>query len=1118
MPAPDVHHRLLWLAFLSAWTLTGWAAPAAAEEVWTSAPPRLAFTPLRVGDGAESSISVFLQDAEGFLWIGGDRGLRRYDGYTLVGATDHGLVDLDAVVGGAVMPEPLATASIVALAMDDQGRLWVATGDEVQRREADGTWAAVWPPDGETATATAATTDAPADLDRRRITAMLLDAAGTLWVGSRRGLDELSPNGGLVRHRAVEETAAETAGSAQPTIDGSALRSDEEAACRLLDEQITALHEDSQGTLWVGSAGGLHRLDRVRSCFQSFRHDPSNGRSLASDHVTALLEDSQGTLWVGTAEGGLDRMLGADGQFFHLAADPEDDLALPDPHVLALFEDSQRQLWVGTTSGLSRLQTSTGRFDRYGNPRSSAHGLPDGGVRAIYEDGAGTLWVGSEEGIASLPALRRYLRHYARAGHGTAPDLRQTRAVYEDVNRRLWLGTEEEGLVIVDRQKRQSRRLWLGEIGPGTSPLAVTAIVGNGRGEIWLGTGGAGVWWRHPDHRRGEEESLRLLPHGGRFPEFDRAVVRDLAMENDDLWIATEGLGLFRFDQGRRRLESWRQGSETGAGLASDQLVSVLVDSAGDVWAGSLDAGVDLLRRNATEGPEIEHFGSLLESRFGRHALRVHDLHEDSNGRLWLATGGGLVQLAPDRQAMTFETRLGSRAVYSVVTDGDGQLWISTEGSLWRLPSFSQEPVAGGPEAIERFTVEHGVQGERFTPGAVFRSTSDDELVFAGEDGINVFSPKVVVLARPAPRVVLSRIAVEGQERMLARGALEIALDSEERALQVEVAALDFVRPEANRYAFFLEGEDRGWIETGRERRIRYNALRPGDYTLHIAAAHADGVWNREALRLDVQVEPKLRQRPAFQLVMGTVGALAVALLVLIWDRGRNRRQVRLRELEIEGKQRQLGAQEDERARLAREIHEGPLRLVTSVLGSLDSDEEAHRDGGQTAADRLRRAAVDLRQISSRLHSPVLGRFGLAAAIRERLDRLRQAKPRLEIQLDLADDGQRLSEAVRLALFRIFEQAVDNAVKHGKAGWIRISFELSTSGCRLRVIDDGRGFRVPMKWVQLLRGKYQGLLDMVERAESVGGRCYIRSILRRGTEVRVVTPLEASGRPRRRRR
>ena len=1129
----------VWIVLVALWGLAGagFQDASAASQEWVAAPPHLNFTPLEldaVGDPSPMDLGVvhaFLQDESGYLWLGSHRGLRRYDGY---GLHDDGLaLDPDTL-------RQLQEGAIVALASEPGGRLWVATADGLVVGVGGGAEAQVHTteeatPDGGTA--------------RRPVTTLLLDSQGILWVGTEGGLDEIAPNGRRRRHRSQDlwnavAPARDVADDAvdegdEGSEDGASLDPEEpdadsapgsesvdvvdSDACRLADEHITALLEDSQGALWIGTQGGLHRFDRVRSCFESFRHDDGLERSLGSDHVTVLLEDSQGTLWVGTADAGLDRMVGADGNFFHLRHDGSDPLTVPHDHITAVFEDSQHQLWVGTVAGLSQLDPSTGRFDRYIGLGARSHGLPVGAVRSLYEDGAGTLWLGTDGGVASLPALRRYFRHYLEAGFETDLDLRETLSIYEDFHRRLWVGTARQGLFIIDRQRRRTHR-FRQPAADGLQSMAVPAITGDGQGTIWLGTAGAGVWWRHPESRVAEEDKLERLPHGGRFPEIDRAEVTSLDLQGEDLWIGTRHQGLFRFDASRRRLELWRHdGSEApdaldvaAAGetvidgvLSSDHVTAVLADSRGDVWIGTADAGFDRWRTAIEGEARFEHHGITARRLYGRHTSTVNDFYEDGWGKVWVATEGGLLWFDNPSQEIRLERRLGTRAIKALVDDMDGNLWVSDAVGLWRIPLNPDDEENGGdPLPAERFTVRHGLLGQPYAPGAVFRGPGAEELFFGGEGGINLFEPQLIVLERPAPPVVLTDVSVEGQHRDVPQDAWEVRLDSEERELTIEVAALDFVRPQDNQYAFFLEGEDRGWVETGRQRRIRYNRLKPGDYTLYVAAAHADGVWNREAIQLDVKVAPKLRQRASFQIAAASVVALGGALLVLIWERARHRRQVRLRELEIEGKQRQLGAQEDQRSSLAREIHEGPLTAIPSVMTQLESKPSLDPDEMRAGAESLREAIHQLRDISSSLHSPVLGRFGLAAAIRERLARLGRERPRLEIQLDLAADGQQLSEPVRLVLYRIFEQALSNALRHGDPSWIRIVLELSATGCRLRLIDDGRGFRVPLKWMQLLRGKYQGLLDMVERAESVGGECLIRSIPGRGTEVRVVAPFQ----------
>lgn len=1095
----SIYGPILRVAFCG-WVMAALGAvPMTAEVVeWVTAPPHLRFTPLTVdGESTVLGVRAFHQDREGFLWLGGGRGLRRYDGYSLHDAADG--------------KGEHRVAGLVTMAVDGDGRLWVATaeGDVLGYDDTTETWAPH--PAMGAAMPTAGSSS-------RQVTSFLWDASGLFWIGTSDGLDMWSPGAGVRRHGVPAMASEETPSPTDEPAD--------DAECGLRDPFITALLEDSQGTLWVGSRGGLFRYDRVRSCFQPFVHDPSDPRSLSSNHVTALLEDRQGTLWVGTADGGLDRMVGGDGKFFHLRAAADNTLALPDDHVTALYEDSLEHLWVGTPRGLSRLQTSTGRFDNYGEGR---FGLPPGAVETIYEDRAGTLWVGAQGGVSRLPSLRRYFHHYLEVGPDPAAELQHASAIYEDLNHRLWVGTASRGLFVVDRRRRSTHHFYESPKRRVAAPAAmtsaaITSIVGNGQGEIWVATAGAGIWWRHPESRLAQRDVLKPLPAAGGLPEIADAVVSDLALDGERLWIATADRGLYRYHKATDGFDSWRRAADGTDGLASDRLTALLVSgSAGvdestagrGVWLGTRDAGLDRLRFEADGGTTFEHLGADWGRRFGPHTLAVNDLYEDAWGNLWVATEGGLVHLTEDGTVVDLDRRLDHRPIRGLVADRDDRLWISGDGGLWRLPIAAPDDegsvvgsARGIPERVEHFTVEHGLPGGRFSAGAAFHGRGDEELFFAGDEGITAFSPQLLVLERPAPSVVLTEVMVEGQIRRLPRDAWDVALDSEERALEVEVAALDFVDPQRNRYAFFLEGEDRGWVETGHQRRIRYNYLKPGDYTLYVAAAHADGVWNREALRLDVRVQPKLRQRTTFQIGVALLAAFGITLLVLIWDRGRHRRQVRLRELEIEGKQRQLGAQEDERSKLAGEIHGGPLTALPALATQLEEQSKVDPAVLQQVAGRLRETSSELREISSRLHSPVLGRFGLAAAIHEHLGRLRREHPRLEIQTELTDDGQRLSEATRLAFYRIYEQAVDNAVRHGDPSWIRLVLELSNRGCCLRVIDDGRGFRVPMKWVQLLRGKHPGLLDMVERAESISGRCYVRSARRRGTEVRVVAPLQ----------
>lgn len=220
--------------------------------------------------------------------------------------------------------------------------------------------------------------------------------------------------------------------------------------------------------------------------------------------------------------------------------------------------------------------------------------------------------------------------------------------------------------------------------------------------------------------------------------------------------------------------------------------------------------------------------------------------------------------------------------------------------------------------------------------------------------------------------------------------------------------------------------------------------------------------------------------------------------------------QKQLRAEFIETRQRLTDSREAERLRLARELHEGPLQDLIGLrfhLGAVVStlqDETAKaqltfvQDNLQTAIESVRSFCVDLRP-------PALGPFGLEKAIRAYVRRFQEQFPQLNLMMDLEADEQRLSERIRLALYRILQQALDNVARHAQANNVRISFRLFHDKVQLKVIDDGLGFRLPSHWIDFAREGRCGLLEASERAEAIGGRLEVTSAPGAGTLVMVTT-------------
>ena len=215
---------------------------------------------------------------------------------------------------------------------------------------------------------------------------------------------------------------------------------------------------------------------------------------------------------------------------------------------------------------------------------------------------------------------------------------------------------------------------------------------------------------------------------------------------------------------------------------------------------------------------------------------------------------------------------------------------------------------------------------------------------------------------------------------------------------------------------------------------------------------------------------------------------------------------------ELAEARRQLAeSREAERLRLARELHDGPVQDLHGLrfrLGTIseEMDDDVNLMRLATVQGELLRVIDELRAICQELRPPALAPFGLEAAIRSHAGRFQEAHPELEVQVDLMHDGQTLPERVRLALFRIYQEAISNVAQHASASHVLIRFYLNEERVLLEISDDGCGFQVPERWILLARQGHLGLLGAAERADSIGGRLEVVSAPGRGTVVRVVAP------------
>ncbi|MEJ2533944.1 MAG: two-component regulator propeller domain-containing protein, partial [Gammaproteobacteria bacterium] len=536
------------------------------------------------------------------------------------------------------------------------------------------------------------------DLEARVIPALLFDASGFLWVGSREG---------LYRYDGYEARDFPTG------VDGPS------------DNDVRCLFEGSDGTLWIGTnSGGLNRYDPASQAFATFRSDPADPTAIPDDSIYRVTEDSDGVLWVGTQRG-LARMDPETGTFRTYRHDPADPASLSHNWAFALHVSADGALWAGTVGGgLNRFDAETGRFDRFDLAELTGGPASRNDVFVIEETKDGELWLGTRAGLVALDPATGTARPVPLEAEGN--DSAVITAMTRDDDGRFWLATMLRGVLIVD----PSSGTWTPAVelepgAPGNVPAELLMSLALQHDHVYVGTWGSGLY-RAPladapfsllaQERAGAELLNEIVsavlataeagrPWLGRFcggpqrvdgdtgavlsqPSVDGALRRlgvlDLARDESGKLYAAGTLGLFEFDAegGERQLEL--RGREPEDSPGAGYVHAVLPGADGGLWVGVMGGGV--FRRDGATGPFLRHgHDPARPSSLGGDFVTA--LAQAPRGRLWVGTrSNGLNLCRTDQWAcQRFPGRGGERDlahhhVTDIYRDRRDRYWVATDG------------------------------------------------------------------------------------------------------------------------------------------------------------------------------------------------------------------------------------------------------------------------------------------------------------------------------------------------------------------------------------------------------------------------------------------------------
>ena len=766
---------------------------------------------------SQGTVNCVLQDNAGYLWLGTQDGLNRYDGY-----------EFQVYKNDPTDPRSLPSSWINALAEDLAGDLWVGTKRGLAR----------WSKAVDSFERYQNDRKSPANSVSDQVRALVVDQLGDLWVGTL--------SSGLMR--------IEVKGASGNELSIDDFRHDPSEVTSLSGDRIRSLYEDRNGNLWIGTLSGLNRFDRDSGSFVQFRHDPADVSSLSDDGVLSVLEDHAGNLWVGT-ENGLNRF--HDEGFVRYSNRLGDPTSLSHDRVRVLFEDIASRLWVGTDGGLNMMvtvaesdnRTEAVKFVRYLQDAALASGLSSDRVMSISQDRGGVLWIGTQGGGINKfdPRTWAFGHHKAEPANPEGLSGSAVFAFSEDAGGRLWVGSLS-GLDVLDRETERFTRYRHQPSNPSSLPGHQISVLHHDReGYLWVGAIGHDLARYDP-----RTQTFRRFQPDPERPDSGRVVTSLYEDLQGELWIGTFRMGLDRYDRENGTFVHFRNDPEQPASLSDNQINAFTEDAAGHLWVGTHNGGLNRFDRRSENFHHVRHDPARPSSLSSDTVLA---LHVDAAGVLWVGTQAGLNRLESLGREASFEhfreaDGLPNNVVSGIQPDSTGGLWLSTNNGLSRF-----DPVSG---TFRNFKASHGLQSNEFNFNAHYRSRSG-ELFFGGVNGFNAFFPDQIEPNPHVPPVVLTSFTKLNKPVRFDRPlpeVEEIALDHGDDFFSVEVAALDFAAPEQNRYRYMLEGFNSDWVDIGHRRRMSFTNLDAGSYTLWVQGSNNDGVWNEEGARIRIRVAP----------------------------------------------------------------------------------------------------------------------------------------------------------------------------------------------------------------------------------------------------------------------
>jgi ligand-binding sensor domain-containing protein/signal transduction histidine kinase len=933
-----------------------------------------------------------------------------------------------------------------------------------------------------------------------------------------------------------------------------------EAQDGLPDQTAQAFAQTEDGSLWIGTKGGLLRFDGARFIIYNREIAPA----LLERGVNCLLVSRDGSLWIGTEGGGLVRYKDHKFQSY-----PATD-GLTNEFVRAIYEDRSGTVWIGADQGLFQVTgSSITRID-------NSHGTPTIFVRAIVEDREGCIWAGGTT-LLEFDG-KSFVRQYPLPG---GPSVNLITSMYSASDGTLWVGTLSglhrlirpgnlkrlpgiSAQVSVIRESADGT-LWAGTIGQGLfyyrqshlfhiasgnlPSRTVEAVLEDREQNIWLGTqagivrlsrtpvsivhfpGGADsefetlycdtdgtIWVAASTHLFQIRDGV---PSPYVFPGLPGLRVRTLLRDRQgSLWIGTDGAGLFHLE------EHHVQQFNSAHGLINDFVRAILQSRDGTMWVGT-DGGLTHLDPKGSQ---------YFDTGNGLAYFSVTALLEDRNGDIWVGTSRGLTHISRGKITHDEATKaLEQEQLWSISQDLSGEIWFGTSTGLYGFGSgtlihlTTAQGLAnntiyqimddsrgnvwlGGPNSVSRLRIsdlDEFAQGARSRVNLTHYEDSHDlqsAALYSGMQPEGAVAPNGDVwfpTNKGAVRIAMDQIVPAKSSPVMID---QVAAEGQLLPLDQKI----ILRPGNARLEISYAA-----IDLRSQEGLRYRYEMEGLESWNEAFTRRTAYYTHlppGRYRFHVQAfeigNPGVASEAVIEIIqephvyttswfLASCGGALLSLVFLAYS-------LRLRQMKM-----RFHAVSEERARLAREMHDtviqgcvGVSSLLEAALGVDAAEEPLRQQLLSYATDQVRATIEAAREAVWALRDTSVSATD-AGVLCADLARRFQSDSGISIVCRVEGVPFLLGEYATRELTMTIREALTNAVLHASPKFIEIDVCFTEDDLKIEVCDDGCGFDVR---AALSSHGHYGILGMQERVQLMGGDLKIESDRAQSTRVRISIP------------